>query len=70
MVPEGILSSKEIVIILLVGRVLSSLVRLRFTIPYYTGIFSPGLGTQIMLLATLMQEGLTVVIVILLALFW
>jgi hypothetical protein len=67
---EGILSSKEIVVILLVGRVLSSLVRLRFTIPYYTGIFSPGLGTQIMLLATLMQEGLTVAIVILLALFW
>ena len=48
---EGILSSKEIVIILLVGRVLSSLVRLRFTIPYYTGIFSPGLGMQILLLA-------------------
>jgi len=67
---DGILSSKEIVIILLAGRVLSSLVRLRFTIPYYTGIFSPGLGMQIMLLATLMQEGLTVIVIILLSLFW
>lgn len=67
---EGILSQKEIIIALLVGRVLSSLVRLRFTIPYYTGIFSPKLGMQIMLLATLMQEGLTVIIIFLLALVW
>lgn len=67
---DGILSSKEIIIILLSGRVLSSLVRLRFTIPYYTGIFSPGLGIQIMLIALLMQEGLTVIVIILLALFW
>ncbi len=67
---EGIMSSREIVITLLVGRVLSSIVRLRFTIPYYTGIFSPKLGMQIMLLATLMQEGLTVIVIVLLALFW
>lgn len=67
---DGILSSKEIVITLLVGRVLSSLVRLRFTIPYYTGIFSPKLGMQIMLLSTLMQEGLTVIVIVLLALLW
>jgi len=67
---DGILSSKEIIIILLAGRVLSSLVRLRFTIPYYTGIFSPGLGMRIMLLATMMQEGLTVIVIILLSLFW
>lgn len=66
----GILSSKDIVITLLAGRVLSSIVRLRFSIPYYTGIFSPGLGMYIMLLATLMQEGITVVVIILLALFW
>ncbi len=66
---DGILSSKEIVITLLVGRVLSSIVRLRFTIPYYTGIFSPRLGMQIMLLSTLMQEGLTVVVIVLLAMF-
>ncbi len=66
----GILSPKEIVITLLVGRVLSSLVRLRFTIPYYTGIFSPGLGMQIMLLATLMQEGLTMIAIVLLGVLW
>ncbi len=67
---DGILSSKEIVITLLVGRVLSSIVRLRFTIPYYTGIFSPKLGMKIMLLSTLMQEGITVVVIVLLALLW
>lgn len=67
---DGILSSKEIVITLLVGRVLSSIVRLRFTIPYYTGIFSPKLGMKIMLLSTLMQEGITVIVIILLALLW
>ena len=67
---EGMLSPEEIVITLLVGRVLSSLVRLRFTIPYYTGIFAPGLGMQIMLLSTLMQEGVTVIIILLLAFFW
>ncbi|HEY9205784.1 MAG TPA: nucleoside recognition domain-containing protein [Candidatus Methanoperedens sp.] len=67
---EGIMSSREIVITLLVGRVLSSIVRLRFTVPYYTGIFSPKLGMQVMLLSTLMQEGLTVIVIILLAVLW
>ncbi|MFZ2411925.1 MAG: nucleoside recognition domain-containing protein [Candidatus Methanoperedens sp.] len=67
---DGIMSSKEIVITLLVGRVLSSIMRLRLTIPYYTGIFSPKLGMQIMLLALLMQEGITVVVIVLLAVFW
>jgi hypothetical protein len=67
---DGIMTSKEIVITLLVGRVLSSIVRLRFTIPYYTGIFSPKLGIQIMLLATLMQEGLTIIVITILVVFW
>jgi hypothetical protein len=67
---EGIMTSREIVITLLVGRVLSSVVRLRFTIPYYTGIFSPKLGTQIMLLATMMQEGLTIIVIAILVVFW
>ncbi|MDL5502703.1 MAG: nucleoside recognition protein, partial [Candidatus Methanoperedens sp.] len=67
---DGMMTSKEIVITLLLGRVLSSLVRLRFTIPYYTGIFSPKLGTQIMLLATLMQEGLTIIVIAILVVFW
>ncbi|MDW7727225.1 MAG: nucleoside recognition protein [Candidatus Methanoperedens sp.] len=67
---EGILSSKETVIILLAGRVLSSITRIRFTIPYYTGIFSPKLGMQIMLLSSLMQDGIMVIVIVLLALFW
>lgn len=67
---DGILTSRQIIVILLAGRVLSSLVRLKFTIPYYMGIFSPGLGMQIMLLATLMQEGLTIIAIMLLVSFW
>ncbi|CAG0988638.1 hypothetical protein METP2_02430 [Methanosarcinales archaeon] len=67
---DGMMTSKEIVITLLLGRVLSSMVRLRFTIPYYTGIFSPKLGMQIMLIATLMQEGLTIIVIAFLAVFW
>ena len=67
---DGIMTSREIVITLLVGRVLSSIVRLRFTIPYYTGIFSPKLGTQIMLFATMMQEGLTIIVIAILVVFW
>ncbi len=67
---DGIMTSKEIVITLLIGRVLSSIVRLRFTIPYYTGIFSPELGMQIMLLSTLMQEGLMIIAIAILEIFW
>ena len=67
---DGIMTSREILITLLVGRVLSSVVRLRFTIPYYTGIFSPKLGTHIMLLATMMQEGLTIIVIAILVVLW
>ncbi|NJD52565.1 MAG: nucleoside recognition protein [Candidatus Methanoperedens sp.] len=67
---DGVMTSKEIVITLLLGRVLSSIVRLRFTVPYYTGIFSPKLGMQIMLLATLMQEGLTIIVITFLVVLW
>jgi hypothetical protein len=67
---DGIMTSKDIVITLLIGRVLSSIVRLRFTIPYYTGIFSPRLGTQIMLLSIVMQEVLTIIVIAILAVFW
>ena len=67
---EGLLTSKEIVIILLVGRVLSTITRIRFSIPYYTGIFPPKLGMQIMFLSTLMQVGIMIIVIILLALFW
>ncbi len=67
---EGILSSKQIVIALLVGRVLSSIPRLRFTIPYYASIFPPALGMQIMLISMLMQDGIMVIVIVMLALIW
>lgn len=67
---EGMLSSKEIVLILLVGRVLSSITRIRYSIPYYAGIFSPKLGMQIMLLSVLMQDGIMIVVILLLSVLW
>jgi hypothetical protein len=67
---EGVLSSRDIVITLLTGRVLSSITRLRFTIPYYTGIFSPKLGMKIMLLSSLMQDGVMAVVIVLLVFLW
>jgi len=58
---EGILNPKDIILTLLVGNVLSSIVQLRFTIPYYFGIFGTKLGTQILAIST----GLRIVIMIL-----
>lgn len=67
---EGVLSSKEIVLSLLVGDIFANITVLRFLIPYYLGIFGPKLGTQIMLLSTSLRVGVTVIIITILALMW
>jgi hypothetical protein len=44
----GSMSSREIVLALLVGNILSSPIRaLRHQYPYYAGIFKPGLAAQL-----------------------
>ena len=49
---QGSLDTRDIVLTLLIGDVLSTITILRFIIPYYLGVFGPKLGTQIMTLAT------------------
>lgn len=66
----GMLTAKEIVITLLVGRMLSSVVRMRSSLPFYVGIFKSDLGVPIMLISLLMQDGIMLVVTILLAIFW
>jgi len=66
----GILNTKEIVISLLVGKILSSIVSIRILIPYYVGIFGSKLGTQIMVYSAILREGILVFATVILALSW
>ena len=66
----GILNTKEIVLSLLVGMILSSIVSIRFLIPYYVGIFHSKLGTQIMIYSTILREGILIVVNVIIALYW
>lgn len=66
----GVLNTKEIVLSLLVGKILSSIMSIRILIPYYVGIFGSRLGTQIMVYSALLREGILIVATIILAVFW
>ena len=70
MLTGGILSSKDIVITLLVGKILSSITSIRILAPYYVGIFGPRLGIKIMLLSSLLREGVLIVMTLLIILFF
>ncbi len=64
---EGELSPKEIILTLLFGDVLTSITTsLRYYVPYYVGIFGPGIGMQIMFLATLIR---TIIIILFILVF-
>ncbi|WP_440951910.1 nucleoside recognition domain-containing protein [Methanococcoides sp. FTZ1] len=52
------LSSKDIILALLIGRILASVARIRTMLPYYIGIFSPNLGVRIMFVSLVMQNGI------------
>ncbi len=56
---KGILSGYQIIVILLVGNILSSIAGLRYIVPYYMGIFGPRLGTELMIISTTLRQGLT-----------
>ncbi|HUV83610.1 MAG TPA: nucleoside recognition domain-containing protein [archaeon] len=64
------LTPKQIVITLLVGRILSSVVRMRSSLPFYVGIFKTDLGVTIMLLSLVMQTCIMIIVTIILALVW
>lgn len=66
----GVLTSKEIILTLLVGDVLSSVtMAMKFLIPYYVGIFGPRIGLQILAIATTIRIAIMLVIIFTLALF-
>lgn len=65
-----ILTPKQIVITLLVGRILSSVVRMRSSLPFYVGIFKTDLGVTIMLISLAMQTIIMILVTIILALMW
>jgi len=64
------LSTKDIILALLVGRVLASVPRIKSMLPYYTGIFRPELGMKIMTVSLIMQNGIMLVIIGIILFFW
>lgn len=67
----GVLTGKEVILTLLVGNVLSSVVTvMKYTIPYYVGIFGPRIGMQILVIATAIRMGIMIVVIFALAVFW
>ncbi len=67
----GVLTSKEVILTLLVGDILSSVMMLmKYMIPYYVGIFGPRIGMQILAIATAIRMGIMIVVIFALALFW
>ncbi|CEG11736.1 conserved membrane hypothetical protein [groundwater metagenome] len=67
---EGVLSSKDVVLTLMVGSVLSEIVHIHHSIPYYTGIFGVKLGMQILVIATGLRIAVMIPIIFVLALWW
>lgn len=63
---KGVLSGYQVIVILLIGNVISSISNLRHYIPHYMGIFGPRQGLEIMLLATGIRQGLIVISICLL----
>jgi hypothetical protein len=70
MLAEGVLRSRDITLTLLIGDVLASVVNLRFKIPYYIGIFSPRLGTQVLLISLPMRIAILMLIIWILMMLW
>jgi hypothetical protein len=52
---KGILEGRDIVVALLVGTLLSTLPNIRYLVPYYFGIFGAVIGTQLVIVSTVMR---------------
>ncbi len=62
---QGILSSREILLALLVGDVLSSITTIfRILMPYYVGIFGFKIGMEIMILSTAIRTALMLIVIV------
>jgi hypothetical protein len=52
---KAILGGKDVVVALLVGTLLSTLPNIRYLVPYYFGIFGAVIGTQLVIVSTVMR---------------
>jgi len=52
---KGVLEGKDVVMALLVATLLSTVPNLRYLVPYYFGIFGPTIGTQLIMVSTLLR---------------
>jgi hypothetical protein len=52
---QGILSGIEVIIVLLVGNIITSLGTLRIYIPHYVGIFGPRIGMKTILISQVLR---------------
>jgi hypothetical protein len=52
---KGVLEGKDVVMALLVATLLSTVPNLRYLVPYYFGIFGPAIGTQLIIVSTLLR---------------
>lgn len=68
---EGILSSKDIVLALLIGQVMATIIiAIRFLVPHYFGIFGIKLGAVILTIATVLRTIITILIIVVLVVLW
>jgi hypothetical protein len=52
---KGVVEGKDIVMALLVGTLLATVPNVRYLVPYYFGIFGPAIGTQLVIVSTLLR---------------
>jgi hypothetical protein len=52
---KGVLEGKDVVVALLVGTLLATLPNIRYLVPYYFGIFGAVIGTQLVIVSTVMR---------------
>lgn len=68
---SGEISEKGVVLSLLAGDVLSAIVVMfRYLMPYYVGIFGLRTGLELMCISVTIRNGIVVVFILVLALFW
>ena len=71
MLQAGALSTKEVVLALLIGNIVATPIRaLRHQLPHYLGIYSPGLGAQLLIISQSVRVSSIVLVIILFALFF
>ncbi len=66
---NGVLSGYQIIVVLLVGNILSTITGLRYIVPYYIGIFGLRLGLELMVISTALRQGLVLIAIFVLISF-